>query len=339
MRRFATMAAFATIGLSTTASVAAPAYRLVASIPLGTPDRWDYAVSDATGGRVYVAHGDKLAVLDAKTTALIGNVEGIAGGTHGTAISAASGLGFTDDGRNGQAVAFDLTSLKIVKRIPADQDADAIAADPLTGHIFIVEGDPGAITVIDPTTASAIATIKTGEKMEYAAAGESGILYVAGEEKSDLLEIDTRTNSVAQRWPAAGCTSPHGLAYDGASKRLFMGCVNSLMMVLDATDGHVVARLPIGQGSDAIAFDPQRKRVFSANGRDGTITIYRQRSADLYEALDPLPTAVSGRTMAVDLGTGRLFVPAADTRPNPTPGGRPQTVPGTLRVLVFEPAE
>lgn len=323
--------------LGGTTAVAAPAYRLATTIPLGAPDRWDYVVSDPANRRVYVAHGDRLAVLDAGSSTLIGSVEGIAGGTHGTAISAATGLGVTDDGKAGTAVLFDPKSLKVVKLIPADDDADGIAADPLTGYMFVIEGDPGAITVIDPKAQSAVATIRAGEKMEYAVAGEPGAIYVAGEANRDLLKVDARTDQIVARWPTPDCASPHGLAYDASAKRLFMGCVNSLMMVVDATGGRIVAKLPIGRGSDAIAFDPQRRRVFSSNGLDGTVTVYQQRSPDRYEALELVRTLVSGRTMAVDAPTGRLFVAAADTTPNPTPGGRPRPVPGTLRVLVFEP--
>ncbi|THD58176.1 DUF5074 domain-containing protein, partial [Phenylobacterium sp.] len=270
-----------------------PAYAEAKSVPLGAPDRWDYVVFDATTGRVFVAHGDKLAVVDAKTGALVGQVEGIAGGTHGTGVSAATGQGFTDNGRDGLAVAFDLKTLKITKQIPADKDADAIATDKATGHVFVVEGDPGAITVIDPKTDLAVATIKAGEKMEYAAGDGHGTIYVAGEEKKDLLKIDARTNQVVARWPTPDCVSPHGLAVDAVSQRVFMGCINSKLMVVDARSGKVVAELAIGRGSDAIAFDPQRKRVFSSNGLDGTISVYQEVTPDTYKDLGAVTTAVS----------------------------------------------
>ena len=316
---------------------AAPAYTLTKSTPLGLPDRWDYVVFDKATQRVYIAHSGKVAVLDARSGDLAGEVDGIAGGTHGTGISAATGQGFTDDGMNGLAVAFDLKTLKITKQIPADKDADAIATDAATGHIFVIEGDPGAISVIDPKTDAVAATIKVGEKMEYATSDDQGFVYVAGVEKSDLIKIDARTNAVVARWATPDCARPHGLAMDKAGRRLFMGCVNSLMLVVDADSGRVVAKLPIGKGSDAIAYDPKRKRVFSPNGVDGTITIYQQTSPDTYQPLETLSTAVSGRTMAVDPATGRVYIAAAETDPNPTPGGRPHARPGTTKVMIFDP--
>jgi DNA-binding beta-propeller fold protein YncE len=320
-------------------ALAAPAYTLTTSTPLGAPDRWDYVVFDAPTQRVYIAHSDRLAVLDAASGALVGQVLGIAGGTHGTGVSATNGQGFTDDGKAGLAVAFDLKTLQILKQIPANADADAIAVDAATGHIFVIEGDPGAITVIDPATDGIVATIKGGEKMEYATSDDHGFVYVAGEEKRDLLKIDAHTNAVVARWPTPDCASPHGLAMDRVGRRLFMGCVNSKMMVVDADSGRVVIELPIGRGSDAIAYDPTRRRVFSPNGVDGTLSIFQQTAPDAYEALDTIPTLVSGRTMAVDPTSGRLFIVAADTDPNPTPGGRPRVRPGTTRVLMLDPVK
>jgi DNA-binding beta-propeller fold protein YncE len=316
---------------------AAPAYTLMKSVPLGAPDRWDYVVFNADTARIYAAHGDRIAVVDARTGALVDQVTGIAGGTHGVGISAKTGQGFTDDGSAGQGVAFDLKTLKVTKQIPADKDADAITFDKATGHIFIIEGDPGAITVVDPKTDQVAATIKAGEKMEYATSDDQGVVYVAGVEKRDLLKIDAKTNAVVARWPTPDCTSPHGLAMDRVGHRLFMGCINSQLMVVNSDTGAVVAKLPIGRGSDAIAWDPKRKRVFSPNGLDGTITVYQQTSPNDYKALEPVTTAVSGRTMDVDPSTGRLFVLAADTDPPAQPGQRPKIKPGTVKLMIFEP--
>ena len=319
------------------AAAAGGSYAAVATVPLGAPDRWDYVVFDAATKRVYVAHGDRVAVIDAASAAVVGEVTGVTSGTHGTGISVATGEGFTDDGGKGEAVAFDLKTLAVTHRIAAGADADAIARDAATGHVFVIEGDPGTITVIDPTSDTAVATIAAGEKMEYAATDDRGTLYVAGEEKGDLLRIDARRNAVTARWPTPHCTSPHGLALDVAGGRAFMGCTNSLMMVVDTTSGRVVAELPIGRGSDAVAFDPVRRRVFSSNGRDGTITAYQQTSPDAYAPLPVIATVVSARTMAVDPASGRLFVVGADTDPNPTPGGRPRVRPGSAKLLVLEP--
>ncbi|MEO5495001.1 MAG: YncE family protein [Sphingomonas sp.] len=321
------------------AAPAAPAsdYVLTKSVALGAPDRWDYVVFSADTRQVYVAHGDRVTVIDSRSGRVIGEVTGMPGGTHGVAISASSGQGFTDDGEAGQAVAFDLKTLKVTRRIPVADDADGMVLDKATGRIFVVDGDPGTISVIDAKTAALVATIVAGEKVEYIASDDNGTIYAAGEGNGDVLKIDARTNTVTARWATPDCTKPHGRALDKTNKRVFMGCVNSTMMVVDMTTGRIIANLPIGLGSDAVAFDARRKRVFSSNGRDGTISVYQQTSADDYRAMPPIATAVSARTMTVDSTTGRLFVVAADTDPASSPGGRPRVRPGTLKLMMIDP--
>ena len=78
--------------------------------------------------------------------------------------------------------------------------------------------------------------------------------------------------------------------------------------------------------------------MFSSDGADGVISVYQEVTPDNFQALEPVRTQVSGRTMAVDQATGRLFVAAAETDPSPTPGGRPRPRPGTLKLLMFDPA-
>ena len=318
-------------------ALAAPSYTLTKSVPLAAPDWWDYVTFDPVSGQVFIAHGNRLSVVDGRGGVLIGTVDGIPGGTHGIAIPAGTGQGVTDDGAAGLAVAFDLKTLKVVKTVKAAADADAVALDHATGHVLVVSGDPGVLTVIDPKTLTVVGAISTGEKLEFAVGDGAGSVFVAGVEKSDLLKIDARANAVTGRWSTPECARPHGVAVDPIGRRVFMGCVNSLMMVMDADSGRVVTRLPIGLGSDAVAWDPKRKRVFSPNGRDGTVTVYQQLTPDTYKALEPIQTSVSGRTMALDPKSGRLFVAAAQTDPSPTPGGRPKARSGSLALMIFDP--
>jgi DNA-binding beta-propeller fold protein YncE len=332
-------ARIAALVLLPSAAAAAPAYTLVKTTPLGAPDRWDYVVFDRGSGRVYVAHSDRVAVIDGRSGKLIGEVTGIPGGTHGTGISHSTGKGFTDDGKNGLAVAFDLKTLKVTKQIPAGPDADAITVDPVTGHIFVMHGDPKKMSVVDPHTDNIVASIDAGEELEYAAADGKGFVYVSGAGNRDLLKVDARTNAIVARWATPDCARPHGMAVDAVNHRAFMGCVNSQLMVVDTDSGHIIAKLPIGRGSDAVAFDAKRRRVFSSNGIDGTISVYQEVTPDNYAPLETVQTSVTGRTMDVDPATGRLFVAAIEVGEPATPGAPPQRKPGSLRLLMLDPAK
>ncbi|MGH8260693.1 MAG: YncE family protein [Steroidobacteraceae bacterium] len=325
-------------------------YHVTKAVSLGAPDRWDYVVYDAPSHRVYVAHGDRVTVVDGHDGRIVGEVEPIAGGTHGIAISHAAGLGYSDDGRAGKAIAFSLRTLKIVKRLDAEPDADAVTIDPVSGHVFVVDGDPGDLTVIDPRADRVVATVQVGSKLEYAVAGTGGKVYVNGVAKREIFRVDTATDRVDATWPIPQCEAPHGLAIDTKTHRLFSSCENQRLVVVNADTGSVVAVLPIGRGTDAAAFDSKRKLIFSSNGVDGTISVIHEIGADRFMPVATVKTALSGRTMSVDPRSGRLYVAAAEEDPAAMADfraalaahRRPTRMPfvaGSLKLLFLDPVK
>ena len=321
---------------------AADLYRIKQAVPLGAPDGWDYVVADSATHRVYVAHGDHLTIVDAAHGTVLGQVAGFPGGTHGTAVATDLGRGYTDDGRAGEAGGFDLTTFKPTKHVKVEEDADAMAYDPVSHHVFVMSGG-GTVSVIDPRKDDAVTNINVGGGLEYAAVDGAGKLYVNGASKQEIIRIDTATNTVTARWPVPDCQRPHGMAIDAKHHRLFTSCVNSVLQVINTDKGTVVATVPIGQGTDAAGFDPVRGRVFSSNGRDGTITVIQEKDPDTYVPLGVVTTAVSARTMDVDASTGSLYVVAADIAKTDAPPqangrpARPSYVPGSTRLLILEP--
>jgi DNA-binding beta-propeller fold protein YncE len=314
----------------------APNYQVTKSVALGAPDRWDYVVFDPPSHRVYVAHGDRVTVVDGVDGSIIGQVEGYAGGTHGIAIVGALGKGFTDDGRAGEAGSFDLKTLKTIGRIKTAEDADAIVFDPASGHVFVINGDSGTITAIDPKQDSAVSNVQAGGKLEAAVAGGDGKLYVNGAEKSEIIRLDTKSDRIDARWSIPNCKSPHGIAIDPLAHRLFSSCVNNVLVVVNLDSGATVATVPIGSGTDAAAFDSVRKLIFSSNGHDGTLSVIREKSPDSFETIGTVKTAVSARTMDVDPVSGRIYLAAAD-QDKTTVAGK-SIVPGSLKLLFLDPS-
>jgi YVTN family beta-propeller protein len=333
--------ALALLSLAAAPAFAAPQYQLTKTVKLGAPDRWDYVVYDTPSHRVYIAHGDRVSVVDGRDGTIVGEVASFPGGTHGTAIAPAVGRGYTDDGKAGIASSFDLKTLKPIKQIPAAPDADGMIFDPASGHVFVVDGDSAKITVIDPATDTAIASIDGGGGLETPGVDGHGKLFVNGAEKGDIVAIDTATNKVIAHYPVPGCQRPHGLAIDTESERVFTTCVNGVMVVVDGNTGANLASLPIGKGTDAAAFDPKRKLAFSSNG-EGTVTVVKENDPKSFEVAATIQTAPGARTMAVDPDTGRLFLVTADiasVTPPTTPGGRPHVayVPGSMKLMFFDP--
>lgn len=324
-------------------------YHLVKSVPLGAPNSWDYAVYDASSNRVFVAHGNRLTVVDGRSGRIVGQVGPIPGGPHGIAFDPAAGVGITDDGRLGQAVIFDLKTLAIVKRLKVQRGADAVAFDPVSGHAFIIDGDTGEIAVVDPARRRVVTFIHIGGDLEYAVPGDNGELYVNGVTHHEIFRINTATNRVDASWPMPQCRSPHGLAIDTRTHRLFSSCENQRLVVVDSENGAAVAAVPIGRGTDSDRFDPKSDLIFSSNGLDGTLSIIREVNANSFRPAATVKTALSARTMAIDIDTGRVYLVAAHTtrkamedfmaqwrkthrRPHRSP-----FAPRSLQLLIFDP--
>ena len=317
-------------------------YRMTKVVPLGLPDHWDFVVFDADSHKVFVAHKNRVTVVDGRTGTIIGNVEGLPRSQiHGIAIVPKTGRGYTDDGRAGTASSFDVDKLQIIKTIKAEAEADAIVFDPTSGHVFVIASDPGKLTVVDPSSDSAVATISADGRLESAVAGVNGKLYVNGEEKNEIIRVDTLTNQIDAHWSIPNCTSPHGLAIDPEARRLFSSCENNVLVVVDADAGTTVATLSIGAGSDAVVFDPRRKLILSSNG-DGTLSIIAEKDANSFISVASVATMRGARTMALDPESGRLYLVAADTTINtsadPSDSKRRYPVtPGSVKLLFLDP--
>lgn len=316
-----------------------PAYTVVKTVTLGAPDRWDYVVFDPASDRVYIAHGGEVTAVDGRSGAIVAHVTGLDGGTHGIAFAA--GKVYSDDGKAGVAVSFDPKTFKIVHRIKAEDDADGIIFDRKSGDIFVIDGDSGKLTRIDPRTDKPIATIDGGGGLEFGVSGENGKLYVDGAEKNEIVRVDVKTDKADAHWPLNGCVRPHGLAIDLKTKRLFASCSNKVMAVMNAETGTVLADMPIGEGTDFAMFDAKARLAFSSN-RDGTLSLVEEKSPDEFAALTPVKTEFGARTMGLDPRSGRIYLVTADSDENPQasdPRHRYTVKPGSVKLLFLDPAK
>jgi len=320
---------------------AVPSYRIVKEIALPGPTRWDFVKYSSWDSRVYVAHGDRVNVVDEPIGKVIGQIGSLPGGTHGIAVSTQTKQGFTDEGTPGLAVAFDLKTLKRTTTIATAADSDGILFEPTTKHIYVINGDSGSISVIDPVGDKKIATIEIGSKLEPAVADDKGRIYVNGEQKNEIIAIDASTNNVVAQWPMPNCQTPHGIAIDRSTRRLFSTCANKVLVVLNIDTGATVATLPIGAHSDGAAFDPARKLVFSSNG-DGSLSVIREVSADRFISAEMIKTKPGARTMSINPKTGRIFLVTADLASEPAgAAGAEQRAaygPDSVKLLYVDPS-
>jgi DNA-binding beta-propeller fold protein YncE len=321
------------------AQAAAPGYHVIHRINAGGEGGWDYLTVDTASNRLFLSRGTHAMVIDLGRDSVIGDIPNTAG-IHGVALAPELNRGFTSNGRDSSVTIFDYKTLApiAVVKIPG-RNPDAILYDPGTKRVFTFNGGTANATAIDATNGTVVGTVDLGGKPETAVS-EGGKIYANIEDKSEIAVFDPKTLKVEARWPLAPCEEPSGLAIDRVHQRLFAGCGNKTMAIVDMRTGKVVASPAVGDGVDAAGFDPGTQLAFTSNG-EGSITVVHEDTPDKYTVVETVPTQRGARTMAVNPKTHRLYTVSAQFGPTPAPTAdrpRPRApmIPGTFVVLELD---
>jgi hypothetical protein len=129
------------------------------------------------------------------------------------------------------------------------------------------------------------------------------------------------------------------MGIDSELHKVFSGCHNKTMTVLDTTSGKVISTVPVGGNVDGNGFDAGTGLAFSSNG-DGTLTVARETSPGTYAVVETVSTQRGSRTMAVDPKSHNVYLPAAQfTQPGESgqkgSNQRPVMVKDSFEVLVI----
>jgi YVTN family beta-propeller protein len=319
------------------------AYQFQTEIPIGGEGGWDILTIDSAANRLYLSHATKVIVVDLNKNAVIGEIADTPG-VHAFVAVPEVQRGFSSNGKESKSSVVDLTTLKTVSQIDTGSNPDAVVYEPRRGEVYVFNHTGNSVTVINAKAATFSATIPLGGTPEFAAVDEkAGRIYCNIEDKNEVAVIDASKHEVVAHWSLAPGEEPSGIALDARHHRLFSGCHNKVMTMLDTETGKVIATVPIGAGVDGCAFDDSMQLAFASCG-EGTTTIAREEGPDKLTVLQTLKTERGARTMALDPKSHRIFLPSAQFQPAPSPSpgaspGRPTVVPNTLKLLVYGLAE
>lgn len=323
----------ALILLAAAAAVAAAAkppanYKVVKTWKLGGEGGWDYLTADSDGHRLFIARATRVMVIDSQSGKSIGEIPDTPG-VHGIALAPEFGRGFTSNGREDMVSVFDLKSLALQKKIKVGERPDAILYDPFSKRVFTFNAKSQDTTAVDAGKGEVAGTLALGGKPEYAATDAKGTIFVNIEDKSELVALDPQKLVVKSRWKLTGCEDPTGLSLDAKNRRLFSGCGNKKMAIVDADSGKVLATPEIGDGCDGTAFDPGRGYAF-ATAHDGTLTVIHEDAPDKFSVAQTVTTQKGARTITLDPKTHEVFTVTADVSPDR------KVAPDSFVVLVVE---
>jgi DNA-binding beta-propeller fold protein YncE len=324
--------------LSPMSFAADPGLHVVNTYKLGGEGGWDYLTLDPSSKHLFISRGTHVMVIDADSGKTVGDIPDTPG-VHGIALAPEFGRGFTSNGREGTVSIFDLATLKPISKVQnVGENPDAILYDPATKRVFTFNGRSHDSTAIDAATGKIVGKIPLDGKPEFGVTTGKGEIFVNIEDKSELAALDPKDLKVKSVWPLAPCESPSGLAMDVANRRLFSGCDNEMMAVVNADTGKVVATPAIGKGVDADRFDPATKLAFASCG-EGVLTVVSEDSPHQFSVAQTVRTERGARTMELDPQTHKIYLVTAKFGPPPAPSAeqphpRPAILPDSFVVLV-----
>lgn len=319
------------------------AYKLLGNIPIGGEGGWDILTIDASARRLYLSHATKVVLVDLAKSTVAGEIADTPG-VHGFAVASELGRGFSSNGGESRVSVVDLKTLKTITKVATGENPDMILFEPTQSEVYAFNGRGNSATVINANSNQIVTTVPLSGRPEFAAADALGArVFCNIEDKNEVAVIDAKTHAITASWSLAPGEEPTGMAFDAVRHRLFVGCHNKMMVMLDTDTGKVVATVAIGAGVDGCAFDDTTQLAFASCG-DGTTTIAKEETPQKLTVVQTLTTEPRARTMALDSQTHQIYLPSAQFQapPTPSPGaspGRPTIVPNTLKLLVYGQVE
>lgn len=307
-------------------------FSILKTFSIASAGGWDYIQQNPENNLLYISHGTQVNIINKNNGDSVGIIEKTTG-VHGIAFDPIRHLGFTSNGRLNNVTVFKVETNEVLMQIPTGKNPDAIAYEPYSKTIITCNGQSNDLTVIDPATLSVSHIISLGGRPETAVSDGNGFFYINLEDKSEITVLDTRTFKIVNTWSLAPGEGPAGLAVDEKTHRLFAGC-DKLLVIMNADDGKIVDKIPIGAGCDGVAFDESTQEIFTSNG-EGTITVIKEKNKDHFFLEGNIITKRGARTIVNDPKKHVLYLPVAEYEAQAAnEKGRPKVKPGTFQVLM-----
>jgi glutamine cyclotransferase len=325
----AALAALLPLAAPIQSSAQAGPYKVLQTVKVGGGEGgMDYVTADSANRNLYVARSGAgaaghIGVFSLDTFAPVGDIPNVSG--HGAVVDDATGHGFATS----KAITmFDAKTFAVIKTIPVEGNPDGYFNDWVNHRFYDLSHAAPNITVIDDKDGSILTTIDIGGAPEQGQFDGKNRIYVDIEDKDAIAVIDATTMKMIGKYDLSSKSGEcAGLALDAKNNILFAACrKNNDMVILSATDGHIIADLPTGVGCDGATFNPETMEAFSSQG-DGTLTVIKENSPTSFAVEQTVATPVRAKTLTLDTKTGHILLITAEYGPVPTAAPAPAAAP------------
>ena len=237
--------------------------------------------------------------------------------------------GFSSNGKESKSSVVDLKTLKTISKIDTGANPDAIVYEPRHREVYVFNHTGNSVHRYrrqnrdrDQQRFSSVAVQNLRRSIKLPVA-----FTATSKTRAKLRSLTHRNMKSLRAGRLRRAKNRAASLWTRAHHRLFAGCHNKMMVMLDTESGKVVGSVPIGSGVDGCAFDDATQLVFASCG-DGTTTIAREQAPNKLAVVQVLKTERGARTMALDPETHRIYLPTAQFAPPPSPSpARPQHDP------------
>jgi DNA-binding beta-propeller fold protein YncE len=308
------LALFASVSLAQAAD--AGGYHILTRYKLAGRGKTASVRVDPEARRLYVAHGDRVEVLNVDTGAVIGTIP--ANESNDIALAPEAKHGFISNGGSGAVTMFDPATLKVLKTIKLNaENPSAMEYDPEAKRVFVVTR--GGVSAIDPDSGELAGSVPLEGRLGGLVSNDYGRLYVASPDKNAIHVVDTGALKFLGDFPIGNGEGPISVALDASGRRLFVACSNGHLPIVDTDIGFTFQELSIAKDpvSDVFTFNPQGKggwrgAVFVASA-DGSLYLIKMNAFINYSNSGEVKLQPGITSVAFDSKTHRLFLPASST--------------------------
>ena len=281
---------------------------LVAESPIVIPGgagHFDFMGMDGRNQLVLACHPGKtsIAVLDIAS----GKATDVNVGTEVNGV-AADGMNHRvyAAGPGKKLVALDSTTWTKVGELALDGPGDCVQFDRTRGVIYVDNDDGTNLWIVDAKTLKITGTVTIKEAPEYMEYDNGkNLIFQAIKSSSTVQVIDAEAKKVDREYTLGTLTSPHGLALDRKTRRLFVAGKNGKLVILDADSGKLLNTVDVVASSDQIAYDPSNMRVYIPAGGELQVV---QIDGDNGKVLGSVPVSKDCKRVAVDRRTHDVYV-------------------------------
>ncbi len=294
------------------------------ALPANIKGNFDHFGIDLKRNRLFATPEDYKAVLvfDLGEGKIIHQIDGILR-PHAILYRQDTNRLYITDGGDGSVKVYDAETYKLITRIPLLKDADSIGYDPSRKLLYVDNGGGDVhqpysmLSVIDTEHNQKLADIKIdGDTLEAMSLDTyRPRLYVNDKAKNTVVVIDRVKNTIVGNWPITLGKTNVTMALDEQHQRLFVGCRDGKLIVLDTNTGKELQALPITPGVDDTIYDATSKRLYAIGG--GKVDVFDQASMDRYISRGSVPAGAAARTGKLVPEINRLFVAVPATASDP----------------------